>query len=82
MKDHVLVSVVRVGERIVVHAYGPYTKEQAQRERRLVSSTLPRECIIKISACKVIDIDKMNEELETETTEEDSDMQGFEEFPA
>lgn len=82
MKNHVLVTVVRVNDRIVVHAYGPYTKEQAQRERRLVSSTTPRESIIRISACKVIDIDKLNEEIQTESPEETDAREAFEEFPA
>lgn len=70
MKDHVLVTVVRVGERVRIHVYGPYTKERAQRERRLVTSALPRESIVSVVATKVIDIDKMNEELETDGTGE------------
>lgn len=66
MKDHVFVSVVRVGGRIRVHTYGPYTKSQAQRERRLTASTLPKECVVALVACKVIDIDKLNEEIQTD----------------
>lgn len=74
MKDHVVIAVIRRSNgRILVHAYGPYTKSTAHRERRLLSSSTPREYVISITANRVIDIDKMNQELETSGIVEDED---------
>lgn len=67
-RDHVLVTVYRdpLGARPpVTHAYGPMTKEQAERQRRRSLAENATEALrghFHAYACKMIDIDAMNRE--------------------
>lgn len=69
MKDHVMVTYYRdpLTGRKVMHAFGPYTEQHAQRERRRMLAEYADEANrgeLSVAACKMIDIDAMNAELE------------------
>jgi hypothetical protein len=70
LKEYTVVSrvtPVREGGRIMVHAYGPYTKDIAirvQRELKLNAVNGRYSNRSEVSCCKLIDVDKMNAEAD------------------
>ncbi len=66
MKGHVVVTVYTGKGVPTIHAYGPYTKVQANNERRKMRRDYSDEVsagTLLVSACKTIDIDAMNARL-------------------
>lgn len=66
-KNHVVVTIYIGPKRTVVHTYGPYTWQKATAEKRRLTKVAVREWppdSVRIAVCKMIDIDRMNAELE------------------
>jgi hypothetical protein len=64
------VKPVREGGRIMVHAYGPYTKDVAKRVQRQLKFDAVKGNYSnrsEVSCCKLIDVDRMNAEAEAVT---------------
>lgn len=70
-KDHVIVTFYQRNPESapITHAYGPYTKARARRERREISESYMLDIAegrFRVSACKVIDPDMISPAIRQE----------------
>lgn len=68
MLTHVVVTVYTNHKgKVVTHAYGPYTASRAAYERKKIIADhwwLSEDESLQVTACKMLDVDKLNRELD------------------